>query len=368
MNKLFDILILIFGVFAVILIILLVFVLFYKPFGEISTKKEFNNYLKRILNIKKYKFFNYDFSIYTNYKDIYASRTTNKGRRPESILKAKKYNYIKNNNKEDVLITWFGHSTMLLQMHDMNILIDPILDNISPIKLLSPKRFSEVPYDIDNLPDIDILVITHDHYDHLDYKVIRKLNNKTKRFIVPLGIDKDLIRFGTDYRKISSMAWWEEIDINGLKVICTPSRHFSGRVLVDSNKALWASFIFKDEYNTIFDSGDGGYGEHFKQIGEKYGKIDLALLDSAQYNEKWHDVHMFPEESLQATIDLGATIGMPVHWGAFVLSNHSWDDPPTRYIFRAKELNQEYMMPMLGQTVNLKDYKKYKDMWWKDIK
>jgi len=248
-------------------------------------------------------------------------------------------------------------------MHGLNILIDPIFsDRSSPVSFIGPKRFSELPAKVSDLPDIDVVVLTHDHYDHVDYKTLKQLNSKVKKYVVPLGIEKDLEKFGIKKDKITNMAWWEEIDVDGLTIACTPSRHFSGRYILDTGQALWAGFIFKDENNTIFDSGDGGYGDHFKEIKEKYGDID-----SAQYNTEWHNVHMFPEEAVEAAKDLNASIAMPVHWGAFVLSSHSWDDPVSRFTRRAKEEHVEYMSPKLGQTVNLMNYDQYQEEWWKDI-
>ena len=155
--------------------------------------------------------------------------------------------------------------------------------------------------------------------------------------------------------------------VDGLKIACTPARHFAGRYIFDSDYTLWSSFVLKDEYNTIFDSGDTGYGDHFEEISRRYGEISLALLDGAQYNEKWHDVHMFPEESVMASLKMDAKVSMLVHHSAFTLSNHAWDDPLERFTRYAKENSVEYMQPKLGETVNLKDYKNYQENWWKDV-
>ena len=345
----------------------LLFIYFYKPFGGFPNKNDLYNYSKRANNFIDGRFKIKDFSFYTKWIDKYKAITTNKGVQPKDKLKLVEYKY-KEAKIDEVFITWFGHSSILLQMHGMNILIDPVFSKrTSPIPFIGPKRFLDAP-NLNTIPSIDLVLITHDHYDHLDYKTIKNLDNKVKKYIVPLGIEKDLEKFGINKDKVINMAWWEEINLRGLKICCTPTKHFAGRLFIDSNKTLCCSYIFKDEYNTIFDSGDSGYGEHFKQISNKYGPISLSLLDSSQYNVRWHDSHMFPEESVQASIDLNSKVAFPIHWGAYALSDHSWDDPVHRFTKESKEKNIEYMIPKSGQTVNLKDYKEYKDKWWKDIK
>ena len=358
MNKIFYVII------ALVAFIVL-FLVLYKPFGGLPNKDDMNDYSKRSSIFIDKRFSNS--SLYTEWTDLYSDRTTGKDVKPKDKLPVEKFSYVSNYDKDDVLITWFGHSTILIQMNGLNILVDPIFSSVASPFFIGPKRFSELPCNIDDLPDIDIVVITHDHYDHLDYKSIKKLNKKTSKFVVPLGIDKDLERFGVDSNKITNMAWWEEINVDGLTIACTPSSHYSARFILDYGKSLYSSFVFKDSYNTVFVSGDTAYGDHFKEIGEKYD-IDFALLDSGQYNVKWHNSHMFPEESVQASIDLNSKLSMPIHWGAFVLSKHSWDDPANRFIMMAKEKNIDYMAPKIGKTVNIKDYKNYQTEWWKDIK
>ena len=354
---------------ALILIVLgWIFIKLYRPFGGIPSKKDEEDYSRRSTNFKNGKFYNDNFSLKTKYRDTYADRTTGKQTTPDKKLDVEKYEYDPDFKKDGLYVTWFGHSSILLQMHGKNILIDPVLsDRSSPFSFVGPKRFSKLAVQVKDLPEIDIVVITHDHYDHLDYDTIKKLKYKAKKFIVPLGIEKDLVKFGIDKDKIVNMAWWEEIDEDGLLIACTPARHFSGRYILDSSKSLWASFVFKDENNTVYDSGDTGYGDHFKEINKKYGKFDLVLLDSGQYNGSWHEVHMFPEESVMAAKDLQAEVSMPIHWGAFVLSKHSWDDPVDRFTRRAKEEKIEYITPKIGQTVSMMNYDQYKTEWWKDI-
>ena len=368
MKKVYKLLLTIILIIIFIVLFAFIFIKLYKPFGASPNEEDKKDYAKRSKIFENGKFKNAgNFQTMSKWNDPYKDRTDNKGQLPKDEVPVKKYEYTKFNY--DILITWFGHSSVLIQMHNMNILIDPIFDNrTSPVSFIGPKRYSAVPIEIEDLPNIDIVLLTHDHYDHVSYKTLTQINNKVDKFLVPLGIDKDLEKFGIEKNKIENMAWWEEKNINGLLIACTPSRHFSGRYIFDSNDTLWSSWILKDEKNTIFDSGDGGYGSHFKEINEKYGDITLAILDGSQYNEAWHNVHMFPEEAVQAAIDLNAKITFLDHYGAYSLSNHSWDDPVNRFVMRAKEKNIEYITPLIGETVNLNDYKNYKNEWWKNIK
>ena len=295
-------------VLIVLVICFILFVILYKPFGWIPNDKDFKNYLKRSSIIKNRRFLNTTSK--GKYVDLYGSRTSGKGVKPKDKFPVEKFSYVDKYKEDDVLVTWFGHSTILIQMSGLNILVDPMFSSVASPFFIGPKRYSDLPCSIDELPDIDIVVVTHDHYDHLDYRSIKELNKKTFRFIVPLGIDKDLEKFGVDSSKIINMSWWEEININGLTVICTPARHYSVRFIIDYGKALYSSFIFKDSYNTIFFSGDTGYSDHFKEISSKYD-IDFALLDSGQYNVKWHGSHMFPEEAVKASNDLNSKLSVP---------------------------------------------------------
>ena len=369
MDRLIKILLVIIVIIICLVIFGYLFIKLYKPFGASPNKKDKEDYSKRSEIFIDGKFKNTgDFKNMSSWNDPYKDRKDNKGTIPTDEIPIKEYKYIES-KKNEILFTWFGHSTVLIQMHGMNILVDPIFDEYaSPVSFLGPKRYSKLPLNIDDLPKIDIVLLTHDHYDHVSYKTLTKLDGKVDKYLVPLGIDKDLVKFGIKKNKIENIAWWEEKNFDGLLVACTPSRHFSGRYLFDSNDTLWSSWILKDEYNTIFDSGDGGYGEHFKEIKDKYGNIDFAIIEGAQYSEKWHDVHMFPEETVQASIDLGSKITFLDHYGAYCLSDHSWDDPINRFVIEAKNKNIEYTTPLIGETINIKDYKNYKDEWWKVIK
>ncbi len=357
-------------ILIIILIILLITFLFLKlwpSFGNEPSNYDEKNYLKRAKNYKNGKFYNEN-----EFKMIYSNSKENKymskkNTIPNETLEIKKTMILDNIDIKSLSITWLGHSSTLMQMHGLNILIDPVFnDYSSPVSIVGPKRFSKLPVEINDLPNIDIVVITHDHYDHLDYNTIKKIDKKVNKYIVPLGVENHLERWGVDNNKISNMAWWEEININGLTIGCTPARHYSRRSLNDSYKTLWASFVFIDEYHKVFNSGDTGFDHHFSKIHDKYGDFDFALIDSGQYDNRWKSTHMVPEESVEAGKILNAKIIMPIHWGAFKLANHPWDDSVERFTKEAEKQNMNYVTPKIGETINYGDiYENTK--WWKNI-
>ena len=259
------------------------------------------------------------------------------------------------NNDALTKITWFGHSTFLLEIEGKKILIDPMFGEVpAPNPLLGGKRFSkELPITIGKLPLIDAVLISHDHYDHLDYGSIQRLKSKVSNFYVPLGVKAHLLSWGIPTDRIHEMGWWSEIEANGLWFAFAPTRHFSGRGLTNRNSTLWGSWIIKGTKDNIYFSGDGGYGEHFKQIGEKYGPFDFAMIECGQYNERWRKIHMMPEESAQAAVDVQAKRMMPIHWGAFSLALHNWTDPVERVLVKAKELQMPITTPRIGEPVVL---------------
>ena len=353
-----------------ILVLLVVLVLnFWLPLGGKISKNDRKDYEERSINFKDGKFQNiHEFemiqrnseeNIYLSTKDVI----------PKEILKAETPTLLDNPKEEDLTFTWFGHSTLLIQMSKMNILVDPIFsDYSSPLQGVGPKRFSELPMEIDELPNIDIVLITHDHYDHLDYNSIRKLKDKVREFVVPLGVEKHLQRWGVDSNKIHNMAWWEEYVINDLTIALTPARHYSSRSINDRYNTLWGSYVLMNENYKIYESGDSGYDDHFKEIYERYGEFDLAFVECGQYNTMWANSHMMPEFSVQAMEELHAKVIMPIHWGTFKLAKHPWDDSVERFVKKAAEDEIEAITPKIGETVNYMGYDSYiGNNWWKDI-
>ena len=275
------------------------------------------------------------------------------------------------NEKAKTQLFWFGHSSFLLQIEERNILIDPVFSQrASPFSFMGPKRFSSsLPISVDKLPKIDAVIISHDHYDHLDYKAITKIKDKVKMFYTPLGVGVHLKKWGIEEERIVELDWWQEANADELKFIATPSLHTSGRKPNTTASTLWASWVIKSETESIYFSGDGGYDVHFKEIGERFGPFDFAMMECGQYNEMWPKLHMFPEQTVQAGIDVQAKQIMPIHWGAFSISSHSWTDPVERVIDAAKKAKLPLIIPIIGEPIIIQDTIKYsEETWWKTIK
>ncbi|MEZ4685438.1 MAG: MBL fold metallo-hydrolase [Bacteroidia bacterium] len=253
---------------------------------------------------------------------------------------------------------WYGHAALMMRVSGKTILIDPMLGpDCSPIGPVRTRRFSKNTLDlIDDFPEIDLILITHDHYDHLDLASIEKLRGKTAQFFVALGVKRHLEAWGVDCAIIREFDWWDSADFQGIGITFTPTRHFSGRGLRDRAKSLWGGWVLDTGEKRIWFSGDGGYGSHFKTIGEKLGPFDFGFMECGQYGEYWPLIHMFPKESVQAALDAGVKKAMPVHWGGFVLSfQHSWYEPALIFCETAKEKGLAYMTPQLGEVFSMND-------------
>jgi L-ascorbate metabolism protein UlaG (beta-lactamase superfamily) len=222
-------------------------------------------------------------------------------------------------------------------------------------------------YSVEDMPYIDVLLITHDHYDHCDYQTIKKLKDKAGSIITSLGVGSHLKYWGIDPKKITELDWNEKTtDKSGLIFISAPARHFSGRTFKRS-KTLWSSFILKSKHHSIYIGADSGYDKHFNKIGEKHGPFDLAILESGQYNEDWKSIHMMPEETVQASIEVRAKMLLPVHWGKFSLAFHPWSEPIERVLKKAEELNVEIATPMIGEPFQIGGKNSTKK-WWRELK
>ncbi len=268
-------------------------------------------------------------------------------------------------SSDEFKITWFGHSSYLIQVDGKNILVDPVFsERTSPFQFLGTKRFDGTNFiQPEDFPALDLIIITHDHYDHLDYTTISKLKAKTTHFLTSLGVGEHLEHWGIPTSKITELSWGEHASpMANFDFTATPARHFSGRGF-KRNQTLWSSFVMQTKNNRIFIGGDSGYDTHFKEIGEKYGPFDLAILECGQYNTMWPFIHLFPEEVAQVAIDLKAATLMPVHWGKFRLALHDWDDPIKRVVAKSKELGVNIATPMLGQSFTLNSTIPTKH-WW----
>lgn len=288
---------------------------------------------------------------------------------PKDLIPSIKTNLLELSLDQDILV-WFGHSSYFIQLEGKRFLIDPVFSgNASPIPGTTKSFKGSDIYTVDDLPEIDYLLITHDHYDHLDYDTILKLKPKTKKIITALGVGSHLEFWGFSSDKIIEKDWYSTIKLDeNLTLHTAPSRHFSGRSFKRCN-TLWTSFILETKDFKMYLGGDSGYDSHFAEIGEKYGPFDIALLDNGQYNEKWKYIHNMPEDVIKAMKDLKAKRVFPVHSSKFSLSLHSWDEP----LKKVTELNSlsenpiTLITPMIGETVDLKDDKQQFKQWWKEV-
>lgn len=284
---------------------------------------------------------------------------TNSQKRPPEDIKIADRSKIQYGRHADnhTVVTWLGHSALMIDIGGKRILFDPMLSKYaSPFKG-AVRRFSNSldfsDADLLKFGDIDAVIISHDHFDHLDYRTILKIKDQVKHFFVPLAVGEHLLRWGTNSEKITELDWWEETEYEGLLFACTPAQHFSGRDPRHRNSSLWSSWVIKGNNKTLFFSGDSGYFEEFKKIGEKYGPFNLAMMECGQYNELWHEIHSMPEESVQASIDLKSELLLPVHNSAFSLSVHSWDDPINRAKAEAAKLGVKIAEVIPGQSFSL---------------
>jgi L-ascorbate metabolism protein UlaG (beta-lactamase superfamily) len=338
-----------------------------KVFGKLPTGKRLQH-IKQSANYRDGIFQNQsptpvmaeDASFRKILKDYYNKPKTTE---PSHALPSVKTD-LKKFSSDEPAIVWFGHSSYLIHIGGKNILVDPVFSNsASPFSFMVKGYKGTNIFSADDFPDLDIVIITHDHYDHLDYKTIGKIKSKTKRFCVSMGVASHLEYWGIPSEKITEFDWWEDAELfPGMKLTAAPARHFSGRG-IRRGKTLWSSFILKTDRYNIYLGGDSGYDKHFLEIGKKYGAFDIAILECGQYNPSWKNIHMMPEETAQAAIDLKAKILLPVHWGKFTLALHPWNDPIIRVSKKANEMNLKITTPMIGEPVIVG--KNYPDKeWW----
>jgi len=259
-------------------------------------------------------------------------------------------------------VVWLGHSTTILDIDGVRLLIDPVFENASPVPM-TIKRYQDSPISRDDLPRLDAVVISHDHYDHLEMATIKKLIPTTPAFIVPLGVGAHLKKWGCPADKIIELDWWQKHRVGDVEVIATPSRHFSGRGINDRFKTLWASFAFKGPDHSAFYSADGSYDGRFKDIAERLGTFDLTMIEAGAYDKAWPDAHMFPEQSVQAHQDLGGKYMLPVHWAAYDLAFHQWDEPIIRTAKIAEDKDVTLLTPLMGEPCV--PGKTHHMEWWK---
>jgi L-ascorbate metabolism protein UlaG (beta-lactamase superfamily) len=261
--------------------------------------------------------------------------------------------------------TWIGWATVLVEIDGERVLTDPIWsERCSPSTLVGPKRFHPPPIALDELPKIDVVVISHDHYDHLDMTTIKALAARGAQFAVPLGIGAHLQRWGVPLERIHELDWNESIDIAGLTLTATPARHYSGRNPLHANETLWASWVIRGPKHRVFFSGDSGYAESFREIGAAFGPFDLTLIKIGASDPSWATIHMTPEEAVRTHRDVGGRVMIPVHWATFNMAFHSWGDPADRAVAAAKKAGITLVVPRPGEFVEPEAPRPAQVVWW----
>lgn len=263
----------------------------------------------------------------------------------------------------DLTVRWLGHSTSIIEIEGKRILTDPVWSQrTSPYQFVGPKRFFDPVIAIENLPPLDAVIISHDHYDHLDSATIMALRGKVD-FYVPLGVGAHLEKWGVLPARIHEFDWWESAQVGGLKLVCTPARHFSGRGFSDRNHTLWASWSIIGQKRRVFFSGDSGLFPELSEIGDRLGPFDLTMMESGAYNPLWPDVHMGPEQAVIGHRALRGKIMLPIHWGLFTLAPHGWTEPIERLRVMAKRDGDSIAQPMAGMLFAITDPLPVKQ-WW----
>jgi len=361
------------GTLLFIVVAYLLFVNFYPSFGG-DISEELKIEYSSSPNFKNGKFVNIDSTIPKQLsfgetlgltKKFFFTKVP-KGR-PDSNIEVKKVDSTAIADYQGpTRLIWFGHSAFLLQVEGKNILIDPMFGKVAaPHHWLGTNRFNaQMPIEIAELTKIDAVIISHDHYDHLDYGSIKELKPKVGHYFTPLGVGTHLKAWGIANNQITELDWWQNINFKGINLVCTPAQHFSGRKFDNGQSTLWSSWVIQSKEDNIFFSGDSGYTPHFKNIGNNYGPFSFAMIECGQYNEMWPDIHMFPEETAQAAIDLQAQTMMPIHWGGFKLALHSWTDPVERVTKKAEELKVPIVIPQIGEPILLNKSEYKNTTWW----
>lgn len=262
-------------------------------------------------------------------------------------------------------VTWLGHSGLLLDVDGKRFLTDPLwYQRASPFSFAGPKRFFQNPLPLAQLPHIDGILLSHDHYDHLDKESILTLTQKGIPVFTFLGVGKRLLNWGVPKNLVTEMDWWQSLPLGGSHVLtAAPARHFSGRWLSDRFSTLWGSFAIKGAQHNVYYGADSGYYNGFVTVGEKLGPFDLALLEIGAYNEEWKAIHMGPESAVQVALDVKAKMMMPIHWGTFNLAMHPWKEPVERLLAEAGKKNVPLLLPAPGQTVEVNEAP-FNSRWW----
>lgn len=265
-------------------------------------------------------------------------------------------------------VVWLGHATNMIDLEGHRIMTDPMLSEIaSPISWLGPSRYHQAPMGIEDLPKVDVVVVSHDHYDHLDMATVEALARAGTLFVVPLGIGAHLEAWDVPPKQIVELQWGESRVVGDLTIHCVPARHYSGRGVFDQNEALWAGWVLKGKEKTLYYSGDTGFSDHFAEVGERFGPIDITLIKIGEYDETWPEIHIDPEEAVRAHVAARGQLMLPVHWGTFNLAYHDWDDPIKRAVKAAVQAGAQLATPRPGERVVVGGAIPT-DPWWEGVK
>lgn len=270
-------------------------------------------------------------------------------------LPAQKLDWAAWPEQEGLQLAWLGHTTYLIRLEGKWLITDPMLSNrAGPVPWLSPERYSEAATEADELPPMDVVLITHNHYDHLDQASIQALAGEAKRFLVPLGVGELLEKWGVAPEKITEMDWWDEVNFAGLKLTATPAQHFSSRGLFDRGLTLWSGYAIKGAAQNLYLSGDTGYFKDLSQIGKRLGPFDVGIYEMGAYGkfDGWKQIHLTPEEAVQAHRDIGAKVMIPSHWGTFDLALFAWHEPIERFVSEAEAKGIAFLTPKIGERLN----------------
>jgi L-ascorbate metabolism protein UlaG (beta-lactamase superfamily) len=266
-------------------------------------------------------------------------------------------------------ITWLGHSTFILEIDDQRLLVDPVWSKrASPFSFMGPKRFHEPPLTLAELPDLNAVVISHDHYDHLDHETIQALADRVPLFLVPLGVGAHLEYWGVPPERIVERDWWGTVNVGNVKLTATPARHFSGRsvLMTGQNRTLWVGWVIQGSRHRVYYSGDTAMFPDFKEIGDRLGPFDVTLIEIGAYDPLWPDVHIGPEQAIRANQLAGGGLFIPVHWGTFDLALHSWTEPVERLIVAAEQAGVRVAIPRPGESIDPAEPPPL-NRWWPDV-
>ncbi|OOF52171.1 MBL fold metallo-hydrolase [Rodentibacter trehalosifermentans] len=296
----------------------------------------------------------------------YNHLTTAEDKNPNAPLPTVK---LDNSQWQNGSVAWLGHSTTLFKTGGKQFITDPVFYRASPVPFTGePFAMTNKPV-IDDLPNIDVVLISHDHYDHLDYQTIKEIvaKGKAKQFIVPLGVKAHLVRWGVPAERITELDWEEQTNVGDIAITFVPARHFSGREMNVQNPTLWGGYVVKSPDLSLYFSADSGYGKHYAEIIAKYAPFDFVMIENGAYDPKWALIHEMPEQGVQALKDIHATKAMPIHWGKFDLANHPWKEPIERFTKAANEAGFDIATPQIGEVFHIHG-KLPQTSWWESVK